>query len=174
VLRPWLGCAALIGGLLWVFKAGAILLGHGQPEHVFEVAPLLFALVTLGLANWVPTSRARRVGIPLAVTAVLGCLVAAVWSVVAGNVLGPDLAIGMVTMTVALVISGLALLRSGAAVGGSPLLLGIATIPAILVGGALSTIDERLLEVPILAIGLGWIVLGLAFLRPVGASPRPT
>lgn len=96
------------------------------------------------------------------------------WSVVAGNVLGPDLAIGMVTMTVALVISGLALLRSGAAVGGSPLLLGIATIPAILVGGALSTIDERLLEVPILAIGLGWIVLGLAFLRPVGASPRPT
>lgn len=135
---------------------------------------MLFALVTLGLASGVPPSRAGRVGIALAVTALLGCLVAAVSSVVTGNVLGPDLALGMVTMTVALAISGLALLRSGAAVGAFPLLLGLATIPATLVGGALSTADERLLEVPILAIGLGLIFLGVALLRLVGASPRAT
>ncbi len=119
---PWLAGAALLGGLLWAFKGGAILLGDHQPEYAFEVAPLLFALVTLGLARWVPPSRARRVGVVLAVTAVLGCLVAAVSSVVAG--------------------------------------------------GALSAIDERLLEVPIVAIGFAWIAVGLVFLRLTTAPPR--
>lgn len=173
-MRPWLAAASLVGGLLWVFKGGAILLGYGQPEHVFEVAPLLFALVTLALARSVPPSRARRSGVALALTAVLGCLVAAMSSVVAGNVLGPDLLTGVVSMTAALVVSGLALLRSRAALGGLAFALGVGTIPAMLLGGALSTIDERLLEVPVVAIGLIWIVVGIAFLRQITASPRST
>lgn len=160
---PWLAAAALVGGLLWVVKGAAILLGYGQPEHAFEVAPLMFALVTLGLARRVPP--ARRSGVVLAMTAVLGCVVAAVASIAAGDVLGPDLLMGVVTMTAALVIVGSALRRSGAAHGGVALLLGVATIPAMLVGGAISAIDERLLEVPVVAIGLVWIALGLALLR---------
>lgn len=172
VAFPWLAAAALVGGLLWVVKGAAILLGYGQPEHAFEVAPLLFALVTLGLARWLPPDRARRFGVILAVTAVLGCLVAAVASIAAGDVLGPDLLTGVVTLTAALVIVGPALRRSSAALGGLALLLGMGTIPAMLVGGAISAIDERLLEVPIVAIGLGWIAVGLALLRQMKTAPR--
>lgn len=148
----------VVGGMLWVFKGSAILLGHGQPDHAFEAAPLLFAVATLGLARLAPRGRARRVGTVLAVAAVLSCLVAAISSVRYGGVLGPDLGLGVLAMTVALVVVGWPLRRSD--VGGLPFTLGVGTIPAVPVGGALSVINERLLEVPIVLIGLVWIVVG--------------
>lgn len=162
---PLLAGAAIVGGLLWVVKGGAILLGYGQPEYAFEIAPLLFALVTLGLTRWLPRNRARRVATVLAVTAVSACLVAAVSSVVAGHVLGPDLGIGVLAVTAALVVLGLRLRGRDVAVGGLSLLLGVGTLPAVIVGGALSAIDERLLEVPIVVIGVVWITLGVALLQ---------
>lgn len=165
MLIPLLAGAAVVGGVLWVVKGGAILLGYGQPEYAFEVAPLMFALVTLGLTRWLPRSRARRVATVLAATAVGACLVAAVSSVSAGHVLGPDLGVGVLAVTAALVVVGLRLRGTGVAVGGLPLLLGVGTIPAVVVGGALSAIDERLLEVPIVVIGLVWVTIGLALLR---------
>lgn len=154
-----------------MFKGAAILLGFGQPEYAFEVAPLLFALATLGLARWVPRSRVRRVGTVLAITAVLSCLVAALSAAVSGGVLGPDLGIGVLTMTAALVVLGVPIRHSGLAVGGLPFMLGVGTIPAVLVGGALSTIDERLLELPIVLIGLAWIAVGLALVRERPSTP---
>ena len=161
----WLTGAAVVGGLLWVFKGGVILLGYGQPEHAFEVAPLLFALVTLGLARQAPLRGAGRVGVAaLAVVAVLCCLVAAVSSVVTGDVLGPDLLAGMVTMTAALVVAGLSLRRTDPRLGGLVLLLGTAMIPVMAVGGALSLVDERLLEVAVVAIGLAWMAVAGALL----------
>lgn len=171
IVTGLLATAALVGGMLWVFKGGAVLLRYDQPEHAFEVAPLLFALVTLGLAPRVPPSRARRIGIVLAVTAVLGGLIAAASSVVTGSVLGAGLLTGTVTMTAALVIVGLGLRRSGTAVGRLLLVLGLGTIPAIAAGGALSLLDERLLEAPIVAIGLVWIAVGLALVRSKTGSP---
>jgi hypothetical protein len=41
-------------------------------------------------------------------------------------------------------------------------------VAAIPLGGAMAEIDERLLEVPILAIGLGWIVLSASQIRVSG------
>ena len=43
------GVAAIVGGLLWIIKGGAILLSGDQPRYVFEVAPLCFASGLLGL-----------------------------------------------------------------------------------------------------------------------------
>ena len=43
------GLAAMVGGLLWVVKGGAILLTGQQPPVVFEAALPLFALGLLGL-----------------------------------------------------------------------------------------------------------------------------
>lgn len=106
--------------------------------------------------------------------AVVGCLVAVVASIATGDVLGPDLLMGVVTMSAALMIVGSALRRSGAAYGGVALFLGVATIPAMLVGGAISTIDERLLEVPVVAIGLVWITLGLDLIHHRKVVPRTT
>ena len=40
----------------------------------------------------------------------------------------------------------------------------MSTVPALIVGGALSVIDERLLEIPLTCIGLAWIVVGWAIL----------
>ncbi len=43
-----------------------------------------------------------------------------------------------------------------------PWAMGLAVIPLLIAGGALEAIDERLLELPIVLLGLGWIVLGAA------------
>ena len=44
---------------------------------------------------------------------------------------------------------------------GLPLAMGIAAIPLLIVGGALESISERLIEVPIAVLGLAWIGLGI-------------
>ena len=43
--------------------------------------------------------------------------------------------------------------------------IGLAMLPALLVGGALSAIDERLLELPLVCLGVGWMAVGWAMLR---------
>lgn len=173
MLTPLLATGAFVGGLFWVIKGGAILLGYRQPDYVFEVAPFLFALVTLGLARWVPRSRARNVAVSLAATAVVLCLVAVASYLVSGDVLGLGLGFGVLTMTIALVIVGLSLRGGGRALGALPFVLGAGTIPAVIVGGALSMIDERLLEVPIVVLGSMWMALGVALVRFVSSPPRP-
>ena len=40
--------------------------------------------------------------------------------------------------------------------------MGLATIPLLILGGALEAVDERLLELPIALLGLGWVILGVA------------
>lgn len=168
----WLpAAAALLGGSLWILKGGVILLGYDQPPHAFEVAPLLFALATVGLARRSPPSRARLGGVVLAAVGVVASLVAAVSSLATGDVVGPDLLVGVLATTAALVVLGIALRRRGAAVGRYALLLGVGTVPAVVAGGALSFVDERLLEVPIVALGLGWVALGSRMPRRLPAAP---
>jgi len=53
-ISRWGGLAMTLGGLFWVLKAGAIILGGDQPPLIFEVAPVLFALGLFGLHSRVP------------------------------------------------------------------------------------------------------------------------
>jgi hypothetical protein len=41
----------------------------------------------------------------------------------------------------------------------------VGTVPALLVGGVLAEVDERLLEVPLLCLGLVWTSIGIRTLR---------
>ncbi len=38
--------------------------------------------------------------------------------------------------------------------------IGLFMVPALVVGGVLSRIDERLLEIPLTGLGLAWMVVG--------------
>lgn len=49
--------------------------------------------------------------------------------------------------------------------------IGIALVPAMLVGGVLSELDERLLEVPHICLGIAWMTVGLALLRQPPVDP---
>ena len=57
---------------------------------------------------------------------------------------------------------------------------GAGTLPALAVGGALAEIDERLLEIPLVCVGLAWMRVGwtcgsVVIVHTVGAvaSTRP-
>jgi hypothetical protein len=67
---------------------------------------------------------------------------------------------------------GLLLLDRG---GGrpAPLLwwIGVAMVPALVVGGILSELNERLLEIPLTGLGLSWIVVGC---QALSARTTPT
>ena len=47
---------------------------------------------------------------------------------------------------------------------------GLATIPLLILGGALQAVNERLLELPIALLGLGWVMLGVALWAASAAS----
>ena len=49
LLPRWGGLAAMLGGVMWVFKGGAIILTGEQPPVVFEAALPLFAAGLVGL-----------------------------------------------------------------------------------------------------------------------------
>jgi hypothetical protein len=48
-LARWDGLAAMLGGVMWVVKGGAIMLTGEQPPMVFEAALPLFAVGLVGL-----------------------------------------------------------------------------------------------------------------------------
>ena len=65
----------------------------------------------------------------------------------------------------ALIALGLAARRTRALAPGYatlPLAMGLGALPLIIVGGALESVSERLVELPIAVLGLGWIGLGIA------------
>lgn len=173
--RVVMAAAAATGGALWVVKAAAVLAGRDQPAHLFEVAPVAFALVALLLALEVPSPRGRRTPLVLAVVAVLSSTLAAAWDLAAGDVLGPAMMLGILAMVGALGVAGRRLRRDDAArrVPRWAVGIAVATVPAIVAGGALSVVtDERALEVPVLLLGLAWIAFAPVLLRePVTTVP---
>ena len=43
--------------------------------------------------------------------------------------------------------------------------IGVAMLPAVFVGGMLSEVDERLLELPLVCLGIAWMFVGWAVLQ---------
>lgn len=166
--------AAAVGGICWVVKAGGILITGDQPPVVFEAAFGLFPVALLGL--YAAVHGGGRVAVP---GLILACA-AAVSAVTVGLaiVVGPDdwvpredtvtvltpfIATAGLGTFAGLVLLGIATRRTSSFPGmwrTFPLALGLAAVPLMVVGGALEAVNERLLEPPILLLGLGWVGLG--------------
>ncbi len=161
--------AAALGGAAWLIKAVAILATGDQPPLVFEVAPLMFALALLGM-------RAMLGARPQECTGVVGGWAAAVAAALAVASLAMTFGASssgegfspLTFSTFLCVLGGLILIglasrhRTELArpVRVLPLLLGVFTFPLVAVGGVLEAVNERLLELPLVVLGLAWIVLG--------------
>lgn len=162
------GLAAMVGGLLWVVKGGSILLTGRQPPLVFEAALPLFALGLLGLH-----ARLEGRGGPLGKAGVLvayAALAAAVILLVAP--LPPLYAVAGFGPFLGLVLVGSA--TSQARIfsppwSALPLAMGLGGPLLILAGGGLALMGERLLEIPIVLVGLAWMLLGYSVLAVEGS-----
>ena len=161
------GVAAFLGGLAWTLKGIVILAGGEQPPLLFEAAPALFGLGLLSVAfDEMPHSRRRGFALGLAGVATLTGL-AALASDVVGEVAGAALAISSVALLLGLLTLG----RNGRWPAPLAWCIGLAMVPALIVGGALSAIDERLLELPLVCLGAGWMAIGWAMLRQPALHP---
>ena len=150
--------SALTGGVLWVIKSLAILVADSQPEYTFELALACFGVATLGIVDKVRSSKgATRTVTIIACMAALSGIAAAVTYLAAGD----NDAFGLLAMATA--VSTLAVLFYGGrkvkAWSALPFNLGCLYVLSLPAGGALAAIDERLLEVPLLVVAMGWIAL---------------
>jgi hypothetical protein len=177
LLRRCAAVAAVIGGAAWLVKAAVTLATGDEPAGAFAIGGMLFPFALLGLWSLVRTAdgRAGRVGGALVAAAALAVVLAIVVRAVGGaaveptedemTVLTPFLAVAGVGTFAALLALGVAVRRAGALAArwrALPWAMGVAAIPLLLVGGALETVNERLLELPIALLALGWMLLGAA------------
>jgi hypothetical protein len=160
------GAAGVVGGLAWVVKGTAILAVDEQPPVVFELALPLFGLSLVGVALLTFRSVRRTIVVCLAWLAVVAGLVALVSELL-------DLAWdeSIAASSLALLLGQLTLPRSGPAPAALTFWLGVGTLPALAVGGALAGIDERLLEIPLVCVGLAWMLVGWLTLQTWDAVP---
>jgi hypothetical protein len=160
----WGGLAAITGGVLWVVKGVGILLTGEQLPLVFEAAMLLFALGLLGLHARLGgrASSLEKVGALVAYVSVVSAVVAIVAP------LTPFIAVAGFGPLLGLVLLGIATLQTRIFPPPwsiLPLVMGLGTPILILAGGGLlATINERLLEIPIVLVGLAWMLLGYSVL----------
>jgi hypothetical protein len=157
------GLAAMVGGLLWVVKGGAILLTGQQPPVVFEAAIPLFAVGLLGLHG-----RFAGRGGPLGMAGVLVAYAAlASAAIVLMMPLAPFIAVAGFGPFLGLVLLGSATLQARVfhpPWSALPVAMGLGGPILILAGGGLALISERLLEIPLVLVGLAWMLLGYAVL----------
>ena len=182
--QRWAGWGAVIGGLCWLVKGGAILLTGIQPPYLFEAAPFFLGIGLWGLyLRLSPGQRGRaaRAGAILAVAAAVSALVQ-LWA----ELFAPELVPREDTVTIVtpfVVLAGIGLLASAALLGiavrrgggiprpwlslAIPLAFLASIILIILVEDLVgeTAASERLLEVPVVILGLAWIWLGAVILR---------
>jgi hypothetical protein len=157
------GLAAMVGGLLWVVKGGSILITGQQPPVVFEAAMPFFAVGLLGLH-----ARLDGRGGPLGKAGVLvayATLAAAATFLI--TPLAPFIVVAGFGPFLGLVLVGSATLRSRAfrpPWSALPLAMGVGCPLLILAGGGLALISERLLEIPLVLVGIAWMLLGYSVL----------
>lgn len=169
--------AALLGGTAWALKAGVILATGDEPPVAFGLGLALFPFALLGLW-WLlgrADTRAGKAGAVLAaVAAVCGVLALLVRAVGGEGVEPSEDEVTLLTPFITGAGAGtvLALLTLGVAVrrtrtlppgfASLTLAMGLAVVPLLIVGGLLESVSERLIELPIALLGLGWIGLGIA------------
>jgi hypothetical protein len=173
----WAGTAAIAGGAMYAVKAAVILLGHNQPPLLFEAAPLAFG-ICLALLGRELRGRAARAALILAL-AIIVCtganmlellltdreIVPAISSLIdAVTGFGPLVGLFLLAWA-SRQPEGPVSWRSGilALAGLYPLVI-LAFIPVGFFVDLDGDTGERLIELPILAIGLGWVVFGASLI----------
>ncbi len=163
------GLAAMVGGLLWVVKGGSILITGQQPPVVFEAAMPFFAVGLLGLH-----ARLDSRGGPLGKAGILvayAALAAAATFLI--TPLAPFIVVAGFGPFLGLVLLGSATLQARVFPppwSALPLSVGLGGPLLILAGGGLALVNERLLEIPIVLVGLAWMLLGYSVLMVKGAT----
>lgn len=171
-------------------KGVGILATGDQPPVVFELGPPLFAVGLIGLYARVGQKggRAAVAGFVLACVSILLAGVLLVAWVVASDALpaGEDdftplslvIAGASVSFIAGLVLLGIAVRRAHVLPPrwrSFPLAVGVFAVPGIMIGGGiLSELSERLLEIPLVAFALGWIVIGYLIWAPDQAEQVAT
>lgn len=151
---------------MWIFKGGSILLTGEQPPLVFEAAMPLFAVGVVGLG-----ARLGRLKGPLGTAGITVAYLAVASAVVALlTELSLFIAVAGFGPFLGLVLVGSATLQARtfpSPWSALPLATGLGGPVLILAGGGLALINERLLEVPIVMVGIAWVLLGylLLFIR---------
>jgi hypothetical protein len=181
---PWGGWAAVIGGAMWSVKAGTILLGGEQPDYLFELAPLAFGIALLAphtLLNG-RGGKLASAGQIVAVATILATIGNGFEEALADEEWIPALSsfvdvISGLGPIVGLVLLGLASRdtmtgwRFGplklAAIYPLAVMLLVPFAPFVDFDGATG---DRLIEFPILEIGVGWIVFGVELVRVESAK----
>ena len=181
--------AAALGGVAWTLKAGVVLATGDEPPGAFAVGLVLFPFALLGLWSLLGRAGERpaaRVGGFLAAIAA-ACGVLALLVRAAGGegvepaedevtLLTPFITGAGAGTLLALVALGVAVRRTTAlapSYASLPLTMGLAIAPLLIVGGALESVSERLIELPVALLGLGWIGLGIALWNaPSQRKPR--
>ncbi len=160
------GIAAFTAGAFWVAKGAAIIATGVQPPILFEAAPALMAVAVFGLAWQVPRSLRRRTALGVSTAAFLAAMPVLLQLIVPvpESVAGAGMATANVLVLVGLALVGLYLRRHRRVV--LPIVLAIATVPAVMAGGFLMMLlGERALEIPIVILGVGWTMVGASTAR---------
>lgn len=176
--------AAMAGGVAWFVKGTAILMTADQPPVAFGIGPPLFALGLLGFYAGLGAADARAKRGAVAATLAFGLMVVfGIADAVAPSlspkgeeftVLSAVMVAAALCLLAALVLLGLAGRRAqGRHWTALPLWMGVLAVPGFLVGGLLSALNERLLEIPLVLFAIGWMSLGYAMWRS-STSPRTT
>ncbi len=186
LLRRCAAAAAAIAGTAWIFKAGLTLATGNEPPAAFAIGLALFPFALLGLWSLVRgvPGRSAPIGGVLAAAAAISVIVATLVRAIGGaNVEPSEDEITALTPFIAVAGFGTfaALFALGLAVRGAralparyaslPWVMGLATIPLLILGGALETVSARLLELPVALLGLAWVMLGVALWNASTTSP---
>lgn len=185
------GWGAVMGGLCWLVKGCAILLTGVQPSYLFEAAPFFLGVGLWGLyLRLSPGQRGRaaRAGAILALAAAVSAPVQLWAGLFAPELVPREDTVTMVTPFVVLaglgVLAGAALLGVAVwRVGAIPLPWLPLSIPLVFVALMIASIfleglmgktllSGRLLEVPVVILGVAWMWLGAMILRPATFSSR--
>lgn len=153
----------LAGAALLAVKSLAILITGDQPPLLFEISPFFLGLGVLLLARALELGGSRSWVVPLlGLISLLAGAVTAVSEMV-GEVFGPAIATASLAAIAGAVVSGWH--PGGDDRKRALVLVGLSVVPALLIGGLLAAIDERLLEIGLLGYAAAWGLAGFSLVR---------